>query len=346
MRKEYGKILWYIGGFALGILGLRWLLPLVFPFLLGGGLAWLAEPMTRTLCRKLPRSISAGASVTLAFCFFFVLVLLLVALIVRQLAGISPLLPVLEETALSGINTLSGWLQSLTGYLPDTLGTYLREDIQNFFSGGSAMLDKATAWLIGLAGTVLSQVPDSALSICTALISSYMISAKLPQIRTFFQKYSKISPFSRFLSGLQGIKIALGGWLMAQLKLCGITFCILAAGFFILRIRYAMLWAGVVALVDAFPILGTGTVLIPWSLVCLLRGDTARGIGLLGVYGIAFALRSILEPRLVGKELGLDPLITLIALYAGYKLWGFAGMLLSPLVAVVATGLRPENSGA
>lgn len=346
MKKESGKILWYMGGFVLGILGLRWLLPLAFPFLLGGALAGLAEPMTRTLCRKLPRSVSAAASVTLAFCFFFVLVLLLAALIVRQLAGISPMLPVLEEAALSGINTLSGWLQSLTGYLPETIGTYLREDIQNFFSGGSAMLDKATAWLLGLAGTVLSQVPDGALGVGTALISSYMIAAKLPRIRTFLQKYSKVSPFARLLSGLQSIKAALGGWVMAQVKLCGITFCILAAGFLILRIRYALLWAGVVALVDAFPVLGTGTVLIPWSLVCLLRGDTARGIGLLGVYGVAFAVRSVMEPRLVGKELGLDPLVTLIALYAGYRLWGLGGMLLSPLVAVVAAGLRPDNPGA
>ena len=68
-----------------------------------------------------------------------------------------------------------------------------------------------------------------------------------------------------------------------------------------------------------------------------MQGDSARGIGLLGIYGAATLIRSALEPKLVGKHLGLDPLVTLIALYAGYKLWGLMGMLLAPLLAVAAT---------
>lgn len=344
MNKVIGKKVLIFGALIAGVLALRWIFPMIFPFLLGGALACLAEPMTRLLCRKLSRSIGAGISVTVAFSFFFVLVLLLAALILRQLANVSPLLPVLEEAAVSGINTLSGWLQSLTGYLPESLGNYFREDIQRFFTGGSAMLDKATTWLLGLAGTVLSRIPDGALSLGTALISSYMISARLPQIHTFFQKYKDNASVSRVIYGLQGIKVAIGGWLIAQIKLCAITFCILALGFLLLRISYGPLWAGVVALVDAFPILGTGTVLVPWSLVCLLRGETARGLGLLGLYGVAFATRSALEPRLVGKQLGLDPLVTLAALYAGYKLWGLVGMLLSPLLALVTVRLLSERN--
>ena len=88
---------------------------------------------------------------------------------------------------------------------------------------------------------------------------------------------------------------------------------------------------------DALPVLGTGTVLVPWSLVCLLQGDTVRGIGLLGVYAAASLTRSVLEPRFIGRQLGLDPLVTLLAMYAGYRLWGLAGMILAPLLAVTVT---------
>jgi predicted PurR-regulated permease PerM len=107
-------------------------------------------------------------------------------------------------------------------------------------------------------------------------------------------------------------------------------------GFLVLRIPGAIGWAALVAVVDAIPVLGTGTVLIPWSLVCFLQGDSLRAVGLLGTYVAGFLLRSVLEPRLVGKQLGLDPLVTLMAMYAGYRLWGILGMLLSPLIAMTA----------
>jgi predicted PurR-regulated permease PerM len=105
--------------------------------------------------------------------------------------------------------------------------------------------------------------------------------------------------------------------------------------------------AGLIAIVDAFPILGVGTVLIPWALICLLRRQTVRGIGLLAVYAVVWLARSILEPKLVGKGLGLDPLVTLVAIYAGWKLWGIGGMLLAPILALtvaqVLTQWRVES---
>ena len=137
------------------------------------------------------------------------------------------------------------------------------------------------------------------------------------------------------------MKSALFGWLTAQFKLMTMTMMILMLGFVILRIPYAPLWAAGVALVDALPVLGTGTILIPWSVVCFLQQDGGRAIGLLGTYAVASLTRSVLEPRLLGRHLGLDPLVTLMALYAGYKLWGVGGMILAPMLAVAALQIVP-----
>ena len=123
----------------------------------------------------------------------------------------------------------------------------------------------------------------------------------------------------------------------------GVTLLLLLGGFFLLRIPYAPLWALGVCLVDAFPVLGTGTVLLPWALLSLLRQDAARAVGLLGIYVTVTLTRSVLEPKLVGRHLGLDPLVTLMALYAGYKLWGIGGMLIAPLLAVTALQILPER---
>ena len=129
------------------------------------------------------------------------------------------------------------------------------------------------------------------------------------------------------------------GWLKAQLRLSGVTFLISLAGLLLLSVSYAPLWALVIAAVDAVPMLGTGTVLLPWAMVCLLQGRRILALGLAGLYLAAMLTRTALEPRLVGKHLGLDPLMTLAALYVGYRLWGIGGMILSPLLAVTVSQL-------
>ena len=99
------------------------------------------------------------------------------------------------------------------------------------------------------------------------------------------------------------------------------------------------------AAVDAFPILGTGTILVPWSLVCLLQHNSGKALGLLGLYALTALTRSTLEPKLVGRQLGLDPLLTLIALYTGFRLWGILGMFLMPMLAITVISMLPQGKG-
>ena len=137
----------------------------------------------------------------------------------------------------------------------------------------------------------------------------------------------------------------MGGWLKAQGKLALVTCGVLAAGFLLLRIPYGVLWAVPVALVDAVPMLGTGVVLIPWALVVFLQGKTMLGIGLLLLCAVSMILRRVLEPKMVGEQLGLDPLLTLVFLYAGYRFWGFTGMILAPLLAAAVKTLSLSGGG-
>lgn len=323
----------------------RFLLPILLPFLLGAGLALLAEPMTAFLCRRLrlPRGIASAVSVTVAFSFLTLIILLLCALILRELGNLAGILPDLESTAQSGMDLLSDWLLGLVHRLPEGIHTILERNITGFFSGGSELLDKAVRYVLGLASAILSHVPDSALTLGTAVISSFMISAKLLQIKLRLQEKFPKQKLQPLLDGFKRMRTAVGGWLNAQIKLSAVTWLILMLGFFVLRISYAPLWAAVVSLVDAFPILGTGTVLLPWALVSFVQGSSARGIGLLGIYAVVSVTRSVLEPKLVGKQLGLDPLVTLAALYAGYRIWGLGGMILAPLLAVTVRNLIPDS---
>ena len=337
-----------LAGILLGIwLTVRFFLPLSFPFLLGGALALAAEPMVGFLCSRLrlPRPAAAGLGVTAAFCLLILLVLLLCALILREIAAVVRILPNLQETLSGGLSSLSAWALELTQRMPTGIRDLLERNIRDFFSGSSELLSQVFRFFLGLTGGVISRVPGSALVLATAVISSYMISARLPRIRNLLRSKLPRERIKKLLDGINRLKSVLFGWIKAQLKLMGLTWVILTLGLVLLRIPYAPLWAAAVALVDIFPILGTGTVLLPWALVSYLQADTARAVGLLGIYAAVSLTRSVMEPKLVGNQLGLDPLATLAALYAGYKLWGFGGMLLSPVLAVAAVQLlRPPNT--
>ena len=330
---------------VVAVLGLflffRYLLPLLLPFILGAGLAIAAEPLVSFLCCRLhlKRPLATGIGISAAFSFLVLLVMVLCAFAIRELRNLAGILPELEGMFQSGVDTADRFLKNLAQKAPGELGTVLTRNVDSIFSGGDGLFRKAADFLLKLASGILSHVPDSALGLGAGIISSFMISAKLPKIRTWLHDRIPAAKIKPVVSTLRRLKDALSGWLKAQLKLSSVTFALALTGFFLLQIPHGPLWALLVALVDAFPILGTGTVLVPWSIVAFLQGDHFLAFGLLGLYAIAALIRSVLEPRLLGRQLGLDPLVTLIALYAGFQLWGVAGMILAPILAVAATQL-------
>ncbi len=319
--------------------GLRFLLPIAMPFLLAALLALAAEPLTRNLNRhfRLPRGIASGIGVTATLLLTVLILLSLCALLVRELGSLAGILPDLENATLEGLDSLELWLLHLAQKAPEGISPILVTGVEGVFSNGSAILDRLTSTLLNLASSLLKSLPDSALGLGTWILAAFMISARLPGIRQWAKDKLPPAWHEKYAPWLSALKKTLWGWVTAQAKLVGVTFCILTAGFFLLRIDHPILWAGAVCLVDILPVLGTGTVLIPWSLVCLLQGDSLRAVGLIGVYTVVSILRSVLEPRLVGKQLGLDPLVTLLAIYAGYRLWGLPGMILAPIMAVAVT---------
>ena len=332
--------------FAAVWLAAKFLLPLLSPFLLGALLALAAEPMVRFLNRRvrMPRAVSTAIGVSMAFCFLAMLLLMLCAFALRQLKNLAGILPDLETAAQSGLALVQARLLELVSHAPQGIRPLLEDNVRTLLADSGSLLGKLTAWLLGLAGSLLTHVPDSALGLGTAILSAFLISAKLPRIRRWLLRRIPREQLRVLLENARRMRRVLGRWFLAQCKLMSVTFGIVAAGLTLLRIPNSLLWALLVALVDALPILGTGTVLVPWSVVCFLQGDTPRALGILGTYIAAALIRSMLEPKLLGKHLGLDPLVTLAALYIGYRLWGVGGMILAPLLTVAALQLRREDN--
>ena len=311
-------------------LGLRLVLPLMYPFLLGALLALGAEGAADFLERRLrlPRFLAAGLAVGALVAGLGGLMLLLAALAVSQLGGLCQALPSIAATVRSGLALLENRLLSLGSGLPG-----YRQAITGLFSDGEELVTRVGRLVLGRAGAILTRLPGQTLSLGTALLSGFMICAKLPSIRTRLRARRADPRLEALQKALGKLKNTGKLYLCSQLKLMGVTFCLLFAGFSLLRVGYPLLIALLVTLVDALPVLGTGSILIPWALVCFLEGSAARALGLLGLYATAALTRSVLEPKLVGSHLGLDPLVTLMAMYCGLRLWGLGGMLLLPMLA-------------
>jgi len=342
--KELARPIKFVAAFLGVFFALKYLLPYLMPFLVALVIALLAEPLVSFLTTRFRfrRSVSAGIGVSFTLLLSFALLSVVGALAVKELSVLAEALPNMENAAREGLALAEDFLTNAANKAPEGMRPMLLRSVSGLFSENSGVLSRLGAQVPGLIAGFLGKVPTGALTVGTCLLASFMTSAKLPQLR---KKLSvKLPPVwkERYLPALQRCRKVVGSWLKAQAQISCVIFLIVMIGFFLLKIPYGPLWAALVALVDAIPVLGTGTVLIPWAIISILQGNQLLAIGLFCIYGACLMTRTVLEPKLVGRNLGLDPLVTLICLYVGFRIWGILGMLTAPvLAAAVKTILEP-----
>ena len=312
-------------------IGVRFLLPVALPFLLGTALALAAEPAVSFGVKRLrlPRSVASVLGVGLSLCLLLGFLMLLGGLAVRQVSTLTERMPSVERTLTQAENALLSSLEKA----PPKLRALAEKTVERTLDDGSAVVSGMAGKLPELITGFLGWLGSSLLAIGTGVLAAFLISARLPQLKKALQDRLPPSWQDRYVPALKRGRHCLWGWCKAQGKLALVTWGILSLGFWLLGIRRSVFWAGVIALVDAVPVLGTGSVLLPWAAVCLLQSQNTRAMGLLCLWGVAVIVRTVLEPKVVGKYLGLDSLWTLVAMYAGFRFFGIPGLLFTPIVA-------------
>ena len=286
---------------AIAYLIFRYALPIFVPFLIAFCIGGIVSPAAIRMSEKtkIPRAV-CGVLLTL---LLLTLVTVLLALAFDRL--ISELIHLLEnlnsERGSSFIEGAVEYISSLTSRLPVLRELRASMGDEAFWSDVDAMLKESVT---GTLKKLAEIIPERA--------------------------RERLSEIGRRL------KPAAVGWLRAYLLIFIITFVELFVGLSVLRVQYAFLFAALIALVDILPILGTGTVLIPWAVISFLMKDIRLGVGLLVVFGVITVVREVLEPRIVGKSLGISPVLSLISMYAGLRLFGFFGMIIAPATVVLA----------
>lgn len=227
------------------------------------------------------------------------------------------------------------WLQH---YIEDPQA-FLAAQMRNWLAGISEGIPS-------LVMSLLRALPSAVLFFLVTIIACFYFSVEYEAVLAFLPRLLPHSWRERLPGISAKVRAAAGQYLRAYCLLFLITFGELFLGFLLLRVEYVFILALLVALLDFLPIFGVGTVLLPWAVFSLFTGNTPLGIGLLVLYAVITVLRQVIEPHLVGKSLGLHPILMLIALYAGLKIFGIVGVFAGPALILGAKVLLVREDHA
>lgn len=130
-------------------------------------------------------------------------------------------------------------------------------------------------------------------------------------------------------------KKGIGGYFKAQLIMMLMTFIIFSIGLVLIDAPFPLLFGFIIAVVDVLPVLGSGIIMIPWTIISFIKGSSDFAIALAIVYLVATLVRQILEPKIIGDKIGIRPLYTFIATIAGSLIFGPIGIILGPIISVI-----------
>lgn len=243
----------------------------------------------------------------------------------------------IKATLLHYADSLNGGLKSVAVKAVNSAYNYLSD---------SAKVTKLLSGAAGGAWSFAKNLPSGLLAVVISIIACFFATASWDRIKAFF--FAQLGPRHQELA--RGTKVAfrdsIGNLALAYVKIIGVTFVEVLVGFYILKLigvytgGFIPLIAIIIAVVDILPVLGTGTIMVPWAGYNLIVGNYGFAIGQVILYLVICVVRQFIEPKLVGSSIGLNPLVTLMAMYVGLKIFGAVGMFLLPVSIIVLKALQ------
>ena len=338
--RKYAYIMILSAGVLLfAFLFFKYLFSALVPFLVAWGVAFLVRRPAEFLHKK--TGIARGLLRVIITVFFVALILggvsVAVWLLSRELWRFFSELGTAEEFA----NLLSDFVGS-AGAFGEIFGEFSEKVGEAVYELVLTLVRSLGNALSGIVGAV----PRAVISVLITVIAAVYFALDLERVNSLVKRLLPKKIFSALVSFKNGFfKMGLK-YLRAYLLLMLITFIDMLIGLYIVGVSYPILPAFIISLLDILPVIGVGTVLIPWSIISFISGRGAMGFGLIILYIVNEIIRNIAEPKILGKHLGVHPLVTLVLLYVGYTLFGFIGLLLVPAFAVVFSILFNNDSAA
>ena len=335
------NILFEIFTFLVGFLLLIWIVPKLLGFFWPFVASWILALLAAPLCSFLEKHIRLNKRWSSAFVIIIVLVLLAGAgyLLITKLG--KEMISFLSDTPMyygyfqKAIKMFGVKLNEMIAPISSDFGNQIQAVFDDLLSQLGTAINEFVPQSVSILGSAAANVTNGLIGSLVMILSAYFFIADRDKMRSMLSKWLPEDLEVQYNSIKGKLMAAMGGFVLAQLKIMGIVFLILLTGFLILRSPYAFLLALSIAFLDLLPILGTGTVLIPWALIVLIQGNFHQGIILIVLYIVCLLTRQLLQPKIIGDSIGMDTLPTLVLIYTGYKLRGMSGMILALLSGTV-----------
>ena len=342
MHNRWWKLA--VGGAVLYLM-LRFLLAPLLPFVIALGTAVLLEPAVGWCRRRLQlrRSFAAAALTTAVLGVALAVLGWGAARLWREAAGWLETLPEALEALPALVERGEARYEGFLRSCPREVRTWLEDSLAALSREGVSMAGELSGRAIGWASAAAAGLPRAALFLFTTVLACYLTSMTYPEVTAFLRRQLPSRWHRALHAGAACFRSTFWKWLKAESLLCFVTFLMLLLGFWYMGLEYALLAAVLVGLVDALPVLGAGTVLLPWGLYHILLDNVSRGIGLLALYAAILLVRSLLEPKVMAAQAGLPPLTALAAMYLGFSLFGVGGMLLLPMLLLFFKQLQDSG---
>lgn len=334
----------------------------LFPFLMAIAVAMFLQRPVNFISRKTPikRGLASVFCVLLAFFAIIALFVLLgiwagselkgfIDYIIIQLEDVPAFVGKIQDYLANGLSFLPDNIEnSITSFIGDKLSSLL--DGSNSSSGGSVNIDFSaiSTPLLSLLDTAKA-IPTTLVSILVAVIACCFMTSDYKTLRGLVLGFFRPETREKIIRAKNLLIPSLGKMAKAYGKIIAITFCEISLGLGLLKLLgifdsgYIFIIAIIIALIDIVPVLGTGTVLIPWAAISLFNGNYAMAIGLIIMYVCITVIRQIIEPKLVAAQLGIPAFLMVIAMFMGTKLFGFIGLFLLPITLVMLKLLNDEG---
>ncbi len=356
---------------ALGFLFVRYALGVCFPIVCAFFIATILQGPKNFLTRK--TFLKKGAASVISLFLMIFIVIALVALIgVRAVSEISGFIEYISiqiqhiDVLVTNIeNAIMGFVGNLPSFLSETLTesvTTIFTQIREYLAGQSTELTDSITGSLGnafsfswittpLSGVISTakQIPSILIAVVITLVASCFMTSDYGEIMGFIKRQFPENKRKDLSRAKVLLKSTLSKMAKAYALIMTVTFTEMFIGLSILKLAgiysssYAVLIAIATAIVDIIPVLGTGTILIPWALYSLITGNFGLAIGLAVIYAAITVIRQVIEPKLVAGQLGLSPVVTISALYLGLKVFGVLGMIIAPILVTMLKVLNDEG---
>ncbi len=340
---------WFFFKYALGAF---------IPFLLAAAIAAIIAPISDKISKKLktPRKFTSAVLVILFFGALLALAYLAGYRLIAEASNLVDRLsadPEIISKTIEAITERLGKIGSRFGFLSQLSESEaiqkLGLDLDRLLSSTlNSLMSSLTGAIPSAAAGILSKVPEFFLFLAVLVISSFYFCTDRDSLTVAISSVLPDKWSARLPIVKEKISGTLRGYLKAYLLIMLLTFCEVFLGLSVLGVNYAFILSIIIAIVDILPILGAGTVIVPWAIFSLIVSDYKTGIGLLVLYAAISVIRQVAEPKIVGNTLGLHPLATLASIYVSVRFIGFWGIFIGPIIALLICNLfksEEETSG-